>query len=325
MLTAVSLFSGCGGFDIGVRDAGVRILWANDCNRYAAQTYRSILPDVEFFEGDIRTYPIEQLPQADFLIGCYPCQGYSTGALRGHKDDLHEKQRRDPNNFLYKKFAEVIPIVQPDFLFVENVNGLQSAAGGWFLKEQIKCFSFDNEYEITPYIIRMEEYGLPQTRKRLFLVGVRKALGFRYAIPQPTHGPRGSLPYQTLQDVVSNMPEWPTGKFDINPFHGHYLTRNRKRQWHECSYTIVAHSHHITLHPMGEPMIKIGKDAWQLQGHHNRRLSWDECARIQSFPDDFEPSGSLKAKYAQIGNAVPPRVSQMLVKPAQFFYSGEYI
>jgi DNA (cytosine-5)-methyltransferase 1 len=316
MTTAVSLFSGCGGFDLGAKWAGVSVIWANDKNQYAASTYKNMLPNVEFYTGDIRNYPIETLPKADMLIGCYPCQGYSVGALRGHNDKLDEKQRANPDNFLYQKFAEAIPYVQPSFLFVENVNGMQSAAKGWFLEEQIRLFSLDGEYEVQPFIIRMEMYGLPQKRKRLFLVGIHHSLNDTYVIPDPTHGPKCSNPYQTLQDAIGDMNEWPEGKFDTNPFHGHYLTRNRKRGWSDCSYTIVANSHHTPLNPHGEPMIKVGEDAWELQGTFNRRLSWDECARIQGFPNDFEPDGTLKAKYAQIGNAVPPLISEKLIRPA---------
>lgn len=315
-VTAVSLFSGCGGFDWGATQAGVNILWANDCDPYAASTYRNSFPDVLFHEGDIRNYPFEALPRADILIGCYPCQGYSVGALRGHQQRLYDRQRENPDNFLYQKFAEAIPFVQPAFLFVENVGGLQSAAQGWFLEEQLRVFSMDNEYEVRPYVLKMEEYGLPQTRKRLFLVGVRRSLGYTYTLPEPTHGPQRPTRFCSLQDTIANMTEWPEGHFDTNAFHGHYLTRNRKRAWNECSYTIVAHSHHIPLHPGGEPMLQIGVDQWALQGTWNRRLAWNECTRIQSFPPDFEVSGPLKAKYRQVGNAVPPRISQMLIEPA---------
>ena len=101
-----------------------------------------------------------------------------------------------------------------------------------------------------------------------------------------------------------------------NPFHGHYLTRNRKRSWNDPSYTIVATDSHIPLHPSGKPMIKVGKDHWALQGDLNRRLSWRECAVIQGFPiDRLNFDSPLTQKYKVIGNAVPPHFGYAIVKP----------
>lgn len=160
------------------------------------------------------------------------------------------------------------------------------------------------------------DYGLPQDRKRVFIVGVRNDISekFTYEFPHPIYGP-GLLPYHTLRDAIYDMPRYPTGEFDESPFHGHYLTRNRKKIWDAPSYTIVAHCGHVPLHPDGEPMIKIGKDEWCLQGDFNRRLSWRECARLQGLPDNIAPSGGLKDKYRVIGNAVPPIFAKTIISP----------
>lgn len=317
-ITAVSLFSGCGGFDMGARKAGVKILWANDVNPHAAATYRKYLPEVEFAQGDIRTIDKRGIPEADLLIGCYPCQGFSSGAWRRWKDGAERDLRKNKDNFLYEEFVKAIPAVQPKFIFIENVSGLKASLDGWFFRAQKAALDAAG---YVPYDtqLNVRDYGLAQSRKRVFIVGVRKDLNFAYTFPKPEYGAKRTYPYRTQADVINGLPEWPKGDYEDAPYHGHYLTRNRKRPWDSVSYTIVAHGHHVPLHPMGEPMVKIGADEWELRGEANRRLSWLECALLQSFGDDFEPEGHLSAKYAQIGNAVPPLIAKLLTAQAVAF------
>jgi DNA (cytosine-5)-methyltransferase 1 len=118
------------------------------------------------------------------------------------------------------------------------------------------------------------------------------------------------------------MDRWPEGEYFESSFHGHYLTRNRKRGWDESSYTIVANAHHVPLHPMGEPMRYVKMDTWELVGDENRRLSWRECAAIQGLPYNCEPSGTLIDKYRIVGNAVPPIFGEILIEPITGFENG---
>lgn len=320
-ITAVSLFSGCGGFDLGAKKAGVQILWANDINPQAAATYQKYLPEVEFKLGDIRTFDKKQLPEADLLIGCYPCQGFSTAAWRRWRERSQRNLLDNPNNFLFLEFVQVIPQVKPKFVFIENVRGLESSVKGHFLQAQKE--SLENAgYVVFAQRLNAKNYGVPQSRNRIFIVGVREDITYKYVFPEPTHGPNCQSPYLTQAKAIGGLPMWPLGEFEDIWFHGHYLTRNRKKHWDSYSYTIVAHSHHVPLYPMGEPMIKVGKDHWALQGSINRRLSWRECALLQSFHKDFEPEGTLAAKYAQIGNAVPPLMGELIVEPVVQFLKG---
>jgi DNA (cytosine-5)-methyltransferase 1 len=310
-LQAVSLFSGCGGFDLGASQAGIEIIWANDIYKPAAAAYRSLLPNVEFHQGDIRD--IKAFPRADVLIGCYPCTGFSLGARRRSRDQQTKNLRENTNNFLYREFMRVLRQVKPLFLFVENVGGMASAESGWFLQRQFEGFRRCG-YKVTSASLNAVDFGIAQDRRRLFLVGVRRDISdFQYEFPLPSHGPSGLHPRSVLQDVIANFDEWPIGDFFDRPFHGHYLTRNRKRSWEQPSYTIVANAHHVPLHPMGEPMKYVGKDKWELQGNRNRRLSWIECARIQGLPDQVAPTGNLAGKYRVIGNAVPPALGKAIV------------
>lgn len=316
-MTAVSLFSGCGGFDWGAAQAGVEIIWANDIDPDAAAAYRSIFPDVEFISDDIAN--IKKFPQADVLIGCYPCTGFSVAARRRWRNQKGRDLRADDGNFLYKQFLRALAQINPKYLFVENVVGMLTAENGWFLKQQLNGF-IKYRYKPVFKLLSASDYGVAQSRKRVFIVGVRDDIkSFEYSFPQPSHGPEGKLPYALLQDVIADMEEWPEGEYFDYKFHGHYLTRNRKRGWDELSYTIVANAHHVPLHPMGKPMKFIEKDTWALQGKKNRRLSWRECTAIQGLPLKAAPSGKLIDKYRIVGNAVPPAFGKALLEPVVRF------
>ena len=313
-LKAVSLFSGCGGFDWGAQQAGVEIIWANDVDERAARTYRQLFPDVEFVRDDIRN--IEHFPNADILIGCYPCTGFSIAARRRAQNSEARNLRANENNFLYREFLRALRQIRPKFLFVENVKGMLTADGGWFLRKQMNGFR-RNGYRVCAELLSADDFGVPQARERVFIVGVRSNLGLpSYEFPAPTHGPDETLPFVSLRDAISDMPEWPEGEFQEGDFHGHYMSRNRKRDWDLPSYTIVAHKRHVPLHPMGESPRKLGPDAWELQGEVNRRLSWRECAKLQGLPESIEPDGYLRDKYRIVGNAVPPAFGRELIESA---------
>ena len=313
-LTAISLFSGCGGFDWGATQAGINIIWANDINKYASQAYKTILPNVPFELGDIRDF--KKFPKADILIGCYPCTGFSIAARRKAKGADTRDLTKTDGNFLYEEFLRALNQIKPKYFFVENVNGMVSAVDGWFFQQQMEGFNKCG-YKPQHKLLKAIDYGAPQDRKRIFIVGVRKDIAnhFSYQFPRPTYGPNTPNPYINMKDVISHLDPWPYGDFSTETFHGHYLTRNRKRKWTEPSYTIVANQSHVPLHPMGKPMQYIGKDSWALQGKKNRRLSWEECRILQCLPDHFNPDMDLRHKYLVIGNAVPPVFAESIIRP----------
>lgn len=313
-LKAISLFSGCGGFDLGAYQAGVEIIWANDIDKNASSAYQSIHPDVEFVHKDIRK--IKTFPKADILIGCYPCTGFSVAARRKWKDRSERDLEKIPGNFLYMEFLRVLNQIRPKYFFVENVKGMLTANKGWFFEQQIEGFKSCG-YHVEYKTLNAQDYGVAQSRARVFIVGIRTDIAkhFQYEFLKPTHG-QDKQPYKTLKDAIGGMPEWPIGDFLERKFHGHYLTRNRKRSWDQFSYTIVANASHVPLHPMGEPMVFVKKDTWKLQGDHNRRLSWKECAVIQGFSKEIDLSiETLSGKYKVIGNAVPAKFGYVLLKP----------
>jgi DNA (cytosine-5)-methyltransferase 1 len=283
-LKAVSLFSGCGGFDLGVSKSGVDIIMANDIDHDAAVAYQSIFPNTQFVEKDVRL--IKKFPSADILIGCYPCTGFSGAARRRWKHGEDRDLTQNDKNFLFQEFLRAIDAVKPKLIFIENVE---------------------------PMILNAADYGVAQTRERVFFVGFHKRVGpVIFAEPKATYGKGTPRIHRSLRDVIGDLPEWPDGEFHDGPFHGHYLTRNRKRSWDQPSFTIVADGHHVPLHPGGEPMSFVSKDKWRLNGDFNRRLSWRECLRIQGLPERMNAGETLWDKYRVIGNSVPPRLAQRL-------------
>lgn len=310
-LKAVSLFSGCGGFDLGVSQAGVRIVWANDIEPAAAEAYRQILPNVDFYLGDIQS--VKSFPSADILIGCYPCTGFSVAARRRWKSS----EERDPflasGNFLFLEFVRALESIRPSWFLAENVRGMLTAGNGWFFNEQLKRFQTAG-YHIKWKLLTAADYGVPQERRRVFIVGERDDIQSNFQFPEATYGPDKINPWNTQRDALASLPSWASDEYLAKKFHGHYLTRNRKRSWDSVSYTIVANESHVPLHPSGEPMKYIEKDRWTLQGEINRRFSWRECAVLQGLPWNIELTSGLASKYKIIGNAVPPAFGSVLAK-----------
>ena len=305
MPTAVSLFTGCGGADRGLIDAGCQILMANDVLSYAKDVYIVNLPETDFVVQDIAE--ISDFPAADILAGCYPCQGYCQGGARDASRSI---------NRLYLQFERALRKIRPKAFIVENVPGMARSDNRHFLEEQLDKFQSAG-YQVVWDFIKGPLYGLAQERRRIFLVGIRNDFGMKYEFPAPTHGP-GLAAFKTQRDVLSNLTkEWPIGEYYDKGFHWYYLSRNRYRGWDEPSKTVLANARHMPLHPISPPLKKIGPDHWEFQGNMEdaRRLSYKEAAALQdlagwTFPDNT----SLMSKYKVIGNAVPPIMFQKIVE-----------
>ena len=298
-MKAISLFTGCGGSDLGFIQAGGHIIMANDILPYARDFYLSNLPKTDYKLGDIRG--LEKFPQSDILIGCYPCQGFSQGG------------KRDPTagiNNLYLEFCRVLRLTKPKAFIVENVSGMRRADIRYVFQDQIKSFE-NSGYEVKYSLLSGLDFGLAQNRKRIFIIGIRKDLKLYYEFPSITHSSidNNLKPYTTIRQALHGLPEWPEKKnyYDL-PFHWYYLSRNRYCGWDGQSKTIVANARHIPLHPVSPKLTKIKPDVWQfIDDSPARRFSFQECARLQGFPSDFIfPEGGLMEKYKVIGNAVPP-------------------
>lgn len=300
MVTAVSLFSGCGGSDAGVHQLGIDILMANDIIAYARDVYLSNLPETDYLLKDIRN--IESFPSADLLLGCYPCQGFSQGGVRKADNKI---------NYLYKEFARALAYIKPKAFIVENVNGMLRSSYQHLLNDQIKTFS-DLDYNVSTQVLNAADYGVPQLRKRIFIVGIRKDIDMQYQFPKPVYGPSRESNYKTIREALAGLPDWPgTEEYYNLPFHWYYMSRNRRQDWDEPSKTIVSNARHTLLHPISPKMKKVGVDEWCFEEDlPARRFSYRECAILQGFHKDLifpdTENASLMNKYKVIGNAVPP-------------------
>jgi DNA (cytosine-5)-methyltransferase 1 len=297
MATAVSLFSGCGGSDCGLHYAGHEVVFANDILPYAREFYMHNLPETDYLVKDIQD--IVDFPKADILVGCYPCQGFSQGGVRKANRSI---------NFLYREFDRALRLIKPKAFIVENVSGMQRSSLSHLLKNQLTRFRLAG-YRVSWNIINAEDFGVPQERRRLFLVGVRSDFGISYEFPEATHGLDSLRPYQTIRDAIGHLPLWPDGDYNNEKFHWYYLSRNRYRDWDELSKTVVARSRHVNLHPVSPRLNRIHTDKWVFESDKPaRRFSYLECALLQGFETsiEFPDTASITEKYKVIGNAVPP-------------------
>lgn len=307
MPRVVSLFSGCGGSDAGVIAAGFDVVMANDLLPYARDVYEANHPATDYRVGDVAK--IEAFPEAELLVGCYPCQGFSQGGLRDPSRKI---------NTLYLEFARALRAIQPKAFIVENVSGMVRKNFAHLLEDQFKVFR-EAGYRVQAKVLNAVDYGVAQERKRIFIVGIRDNLGVSYEFPEPTHGDGKTAAHQTIRDAIGDLPEWPEGEFYAREFHWYYLSRNRRQGWDQASKTIVANPRHMPLHPMSPPLRKLEHNVWRFETDAPaRRFSYREAARLQGFSRDFvfpdTPAGSLDMRYKVAGNAVPPPLFEAVAR-----------
>lgn len=295
--TAISLFAGAGGLDIGFENAGFKVIWANDFDADSCKTHEN-WSSAKVVCGDIAKIDASEIPDADIMLGGFPCQGFSLSGPR--KID-------DSRNVLYKHYVRIVKAKRPLMFVGENVKGLLTMGGGSIIEAIVAEFE-DCGYDVYYKLLNAKNYGVPEDRERVIIVGFRKDLGmttFEYPAPRP---------YQlSMRDVLVNLPEPKPEEICNAPYSSRYMSRNRKRQWDEVSYTIPAMAKQVTLWPGSPDMHKIDKDLWEFgKGGITRRFSWREAAAIQTFPRDIEFHGDLTSKYKQIGNAVPVKLAETI-------------
>ena len=315
-LNAISLFSGCGGLDLGFKKAGFNMLLANDIDKYASQTYKENFPETKFILGDIRQISIDDIKnkikgkRVDVIIGGPPCQGFSNAGLRDPKD---------PRNSLFMEFIRIVAGFNPKYVVIENVPGIltMKTANGDLVKDIITQEFAKIGYKIESKILLSADYGVPQKRRRVIFIGTNT--GKPIVFPQPTHAKpelSSSLkPWISAYSVLLDNRKIGNEYFLSQRMIDGFIKRKNKNKlkgngfgWQflkkgEPSYTISAR------------YWKDGSDALVYYSKNKiRMLTERECARIQSFPDDFIFTGSRKEIYRQIGNAVPPLLAENIAK-----------
>ena len=332
----LDLFCGCGGLSYGFELEGYKIVAGIDSWGDALNTFKLNHKNSFAIEYDLANPNYESLsesigPSIDLIIGGPPCQGFS---ISGHRNP------EDPRNKLYVSFVEAVAFFKPKAFLMENVPNLASMKNGEILKTVIKEFT-DLGYVVTYKIMLASDYGVPQNRKRLVMVGIKGDQSFVF--------PDALTPYQkvTCEDAIEDLPE--SSVKDGNDYTSEALTQYQKTM-RELSKGLFNHqiSEHssqtksiIALVPDGGNYKQLPEHlrntrkvniAWTRfnskkpsltidtgHRHHfhykfNRVPTVRESARLQSFPDRFIFSGSKTSQYKQVGNAVPPMLGAALAK-----------
>ena len=295
--TAISLFCGAGGLDLGFDRAGFKTIWANDFEPDACKTHAR-WSDAEVICGDVAQINADDIPDADIMLGGFPCQGFSLSGPR--KID-------DSRNALYRHYVRIVRAKQPLMFVGENVKGLLTMGGGSIIEAIVEDFA-QCGYNVFYRLLNAKDYEVPEDRERVIIVGFREDLNIHtFAYPAPRNFT------VTMREALKNIPEPTPDEVCNAPYSSRYMSRNRKRGWDEVSYTIPAMAKQVTLWPGSPDMVKLGTDEWQFgDGGETRRLSWREAAAIQTFPADLEFCGDLTSIYKQIGNAVPVKLAEIV-------------
>ena len=297
----VSLFSGAGGLDLGFKMAGHTIIWANDLYSDAVETYKINLGN-HIYCKDVFTVEESEVPDCDIIIGGVPCQGFSVANTK--------RNVNDERNQLYKQLIRIIDAKQPKFFLAENVKGIFSLAKGQVLKMILNDFT-NLGYKVKAQILNAVDYGVPQLRQRVFIIGVRNDLSFEYQFPLKTNCVNGSngLPkWVSVGEALAVLPN-PDEPNDI-PNHDYSKYKLR----------FNGYIGHRTIDPMkpAPTVTARGDDKGGVVVLHHpnnqRRMSCRELATVQSFPIDYAFSGTRSSVYRQIGNAVPPLLACAVAK-----------
>ncbi|MYA16248.1 MAG: DNA (cytosine-5-)-methyltransferase [Gammaproteobacteria bacterium] len=297
----VSLFSGCGGMDLGFvggfpfRDRyydklPFRITWANDLNKYAARVYKDNL-DHEINVGNIEDHFGSMPKTADVIIGGFPCQDVSVnGLMQGAEGE---------RTVLYRHMVEAIKRTKPRIFVAENVKGLLQSHAREFYSAMLAEFEAPG-YTVSPHLYKASDYGVPQARERLFLVGIKSGSRKQFA-----HA--AGVDYTlTAQDALSDLEGEPEN--------------------HDTSHVW---SKAVRSPDQGDRKLKADRPATTIRAEHHgnvqwhyaldRRISLREAARLQSFPDAFTFDAGMRETERMIGNAVPPVLAWHIAKAVREF------
>ncbi|PRZ12620.1 DNA (cytosine-5)-methyltransferase 1 [Laceyella sediminis] len=353
MPIAISFFTGAGGLDIGIHQAGFDIKLSVELEKIYCSTLKSNYPDMNVRQGDIMEYNKSRIykeanlnttDEVDLIFGGSPCQSFSTAGKR--------QAFADPRGQAMLKFADIVNEVKPKFFLLENVRGLLSAAlkhrpisqrgegfaplsneetPGSALAHLLKQFI---NYDVKVKLLNAADYGVPQKRERVFIVGTRKDLKINYEFPEPTHSEKGDLytkPWITVGDVLKSL----------KIKHHHYMPYSPERlkymkmipqgggNWRDLPKTVVEDAmggaynsgggkvgffRRINIDKPSPTLLTVPVQKSTNLGHpfEDRPLSIEEYLAIQGFPLNYVVKGSLSQQYTQIGNAVPIKLAKVL-------------
>ncbi len=308
----ISLFSGAGGLDLGFKKAGFNIIYANEYDKTIWSTFKNNFPDVKLDIRDIRQIKNNEIPNSVGIIGGPPCQSWSeAGCLRGIND---------PRGKLFFDYIRIIKDKKPLFFLAENVSGILHSRNKEVFNSILQSFK-ELGYNVKYQLLNAKDYNVPQDRKRVFIVGFLKNIDF--------HFPQEITNHITLKEAIFDLKDNVKiyNQKQLSNFNHEYydasfstifMSRNRVRSWHEQSFTIQAGGRHAPIHPQAPKMQFVEQDKCIFKvGSENlyRRLSVRECARIQTFPDNFIfHYHNILNGYKMVGNAVPVNLAEKIAK-----------
>lgn len=344
----LDLFCGCGGISKGYELAGYKVIGGIDFNKDATNTFQHNFKDATVFCTDITKFSNEQIkekyPHVDIIVGGPPCQGFSSA-------NRWQKESDDPRNKLFFEYLRFVEVIKPEAVMIENVRGLLTRDNG-YAKNRIQELLDEMGYNVSMRVLCASEYGVPQDRNRAIIVGIKRrsdddkrtfdfdslkpkekvtvkdAIGelydFEKVNPEDmrlTEAPSspyrkylrrndGTVPDHTsvypapkVQERIKHVPQggnWqdvPAELWSNNRTNRHSSAYRRLKEDEQSCTIDTGNAHSNYFHPL-----------------YNRIPSIRESARLQSFPDSFEFTGTRGSKYKQVGNAVPPLLAKAIAE-----------
>lgn len=322
----VSLFSGCGGLDLGFEQVGFNRVWANDFDKDAQAVFRLNLGEID--GRDIRDVPADEIPECDIVLAGFPCQPFSNA---GNRKGVH-----DSRGMLYQECLRIVEAKKPSVFLFENVKGLMSSkyVDGRRLVDVIVSDLDTIGYNVTYKVVNASDYSVPQNRQRLIMVGIRKDYGLYFQFP-PVEEQR-NLTLRYILDIPADVPnqvDWPLSPQALSmishiPQGGSWKDvpyeqlpprfkriRDNMQRYHSPNFYRRFSMDEIngTITASAQP-----ENCGIIHPIHNRRYTIREVARIQTFPDDFifidDSMKNITAMYKVIGNAVPVKLANTIAK-----------
>lgn len=341
-MQAIDLFSGAGGMSTGAAMCGIDVRYAVEMDEFASATFKLNHKDVKLFDYDIRKVKSHDLTSLNrqepvILFGGPPCQGFSTSNQKN-------RSAANQNNWLFREYVRLVQDVRPDWIVFENVKGLLETENGFFLEAVLKAFK-DTGYTTAHFVLNSADYGVPQKRNRLFIIG--SLHGTEISPPVRT-----ATKHITVAQAIRDLPELENGDLPNEKEYSAYArtvyAKAMRQGLKSCSSNLVTNNapHIIERYshiPQGgnwedipkrlmknytdvsrchtgiyrrlkedEPSVVIGNFRKNMLVHpwRDRGLSVREAARLQSFPDWFQFAGSIGFQQQQVGNAVPPLLAK---------------
>lgn len=334
-MNILSLFSGCGGLDLGFEKAGFNIPVANEFDKTIWDTFKINHPNTKLIEGDVRQVTEQDIREmfngrVDGIIGGPPCQSWSeAGSLRGIDDARGQ---------LFFEYIRILKQFKPKFFLAENVKGMLANRHSEAVKRILELFS-ESGYDVSLTLVNAKDFGVAEERKRVFYIGFRKDLKVKFKFPEGST--KDDDKKISLRDIIWDLKDSAVPAASKNQhnekainnneyFTGSYspifMSRNRVKSWDEQAFTVQASGRQCQLHPQAPKMVKFDTNDCRFKEgyeHLYRRMTIREIARIQGFPDTFKfKYKNTNDAYKMIGNAVPVNLAYEIAVAIKQSLSG---